>query len=186
MKMKLIMVDLDGTLFDTKKVNYLSYKDAVNKYGYDLDYDYYCKKCNGNYYMDFLPQITTKNKKILEDMHNIKKERYSAYLNEALINVNLVEMLKQLKFSCKIAIVTTASKKNTYEILKQFNILELFDLIITQDDVSSPKPNPECYLKAVNKFRYEKKECVIFEDSKTGIEAAKRSGIQYFIVEGYN
>lgn len=184
--MKLVMVDLDGTLFDTRRVNYLSYKDAVNKYGYDLDYDYYCKECNGNYYMDFLPQITTKDKKTLEDIHNIKKEKYSTYLNEALINVNLVEILKLLKLNCKIVVVTTASKKNTYEILQQFNILNLFDLIITQDDVNNPKPNPECYLKAIEKYGYDKKECIIFEDSKTGIEAAKRAGIQYFVVEGFN
>ncbi len=184
--MKLIMVDLDGTLFDTKKVNYLAYKDAVSKYGYNLDYEYYCEKCNGNYYMDFLPEITTTDKMILEDIHNMKKERYNTYLSEAVMNINLVEMLKQLKEICKVVVVTTASKRNTYDILKQFNIFELFDLIITQDDVSNPKPNPECYLTVVDKYGYDKDECVIFEDSKTGIEAAKRAGIQYFVVKGFN
>ena len=184
--MKLVMVDLDGTLFDTRKVNYLAYKDAVNKYEYDLEYDYYCKECNGKYYMDFLPQITTDNKDILEDIHKIKKQKYKSYLSEATINDNLVELLKNLKSICKIALVTTASKKNTYDILKCFNILNLFDLVITHDDIINPKPNPECYLKVVNYYGYDKKDCIIFEDSKTGIEAASKSGVQYFIVTGFN
>lgn len=184
--MELIMVDLDGTLFDTRRVNYLSYKFAVNTYGYDLDYDYYCKECNGNYYMDFLPKITTSDKEVLKDIHYIKKVKYSTYLSEARVNFNLVEMLKQLKAKCKIALVTTASKKNTYDILQQFNLIELFDLIITQDDVNNSKPNPECYLKAVKYFQCNKNECLIFEDSKTGIEAAKRARIQYFVVTGFN
>ena len=184
--MKLIMVDLDGTLFDTRKVNYLSYRDAVNEYGYDLNYDYYCNECNGNYYMDFLPKITTSEKEILKKMHKIKKEKYSTYLNEALINVNLVEILKLLKLDCKIALVTTASKENTYMLLNKFNLVNLFDLIITQDDVNKSKPAPECYLKAVEFFKYNKEDCVIFEDSKTGIESAKKANIQYFVVTGFN
>ena len=57
--MKLIIVDLDGTLFDTKDVNYHAYKEAIAPYGYDMDYKYYCEFCNGRHYLDFLPQVTT-------------------------------------------------------------------------------------------------------------------------------
>lgn len=51
--MKLIIVDLDGTLFDTKDVNYHAYKEAIAPYGYDMDYKYYCEFCNGRHYLDF-------------------------------------------------------------------------------------------------------------------------------------
>lgn len=55
--MKLVIVDLDGTLFDTKDVNYHAYKDAISPYGFDIDYKYYCEFCNGRHYLDFLPQL---------------------------------------------------------------------------------------------------------------------------------
>ena len=55
--MKLVIVDLDGTLFDTKDVNYHAYKDAITPYGYDIDYKYYCDFCNGRHYKEFLPQM---------------------------------------------------------------------------------------------------------------------------------
>lgn len=39
--MKLMMIDLDGTLFDTKEINYRAYKEAIEPYGYKIDYQYY-------------------------------------------------------------------------------------------------------------------------------------------------
>lgn len=184
--MKLIMVDLDGTLFDTREVNYKAYKDALNIYGYSLEYDYFCKYCNGKYYIDFLANIVKEEKQIIKSIHDIKKEKYNEYLSLARMNINLVELLKQCKKSTAIALVTTASKANTYEILSKYNIKNLFDLIITGDDVKLSKPNPEGYQKALSFFNVEPQEAVIFEDSLVGIEAAEKCGVQCFVVKGYN
>ena len=51
--MKLIIVDLDGTLIDTKDLNYHAYREALELYGYTIDYQYYCEYCNGRHYLDF-------------------------------------------------------------------------------------------------------------------------------------
>ena len=115
--MKLIIVDLDGTLFDTKDVNYYAYKEAIGEYGYELDYQYYCEFCNGRHYTDFLPQITTTDEKILLEMHRTKKILYKKYLDRALPNQHLINMIKMLKSEYKIALVTTASKENCFQIL---------------------------------------------------------------------
>lgn len=184
--MKLIMVDLDGTLFDTKRVNYLAYKEAIKPFGYSIDYDYYCEYCNGRYYMDFLPQITTDNEQILLKMHAAKKQEYKKHLASARLNVPLSELLYSLKDKYKIALVTTASKENTFDILEQFDMTVLFDLILTHEDVSKSKPDPEGYIKAMEYFEVRPDECVVFEDSDTGVEAAVRSGVQCFVVKGYN
>jgi len=184
--MKLIMVDLDGTLFDTKEVNYLAYQEAIAPYGYTIDYKYYCEFCNGRHYLDFLPQITTTDETILSDMHKRKKTVYSKFLDVARINNGLVDLLKLAKKEYKTALVTTASKENTYNILRQFGLVELFDLILTHDDVAKSKPDPEGYLKAMKYFNVEPEDCLIFEDSGIGIEAAEKSGAECFVVKGYN
>ena len=116
--MKLMMIDLDGTLFDTKKVNYLAYMEAMQVYGYKIDYEYYCKFCNGKHYMDFLPQISTNDKEILQKIHENKKKIYNKYLNEARLNEKLVDLIRISRVEYKTALVTTASKKNTYDILE--------------------------------------------------------------------
>lgn len=180
------MVDLDGTLFDTKEVNYRAYQEAVKLYGFNIEYEYYCKHCNGRHYLDFLPQITTEDKDVLSEIHKRKKEIYASKLEYARLNNTLVDVLKCCKSESKVALVTTASKQNTEDILNKFKIYNLFDLIITQDDIKKMKPDPESYLMAMKYFGVEAKECVIFEDSSVGIEAAERSGATVFVVKGYN
>ncbi len=184
--MKLIMVDLDGTLFDTKEVNYRAYKEAIETYGFQIDHKYYCEYCNGRHYLDFLPQITTNDKNILSDMHNRKKEAYSRYIGLTRVNFQLVELLKLSRAEYKTALVTTASKENTYEILEHFNLLDFFDLILTHDDVKKGKPDPEGYITAMRRFGASPEECIIFEDSRIGIEAAEKTGSTVFVVRGYN
>lgn len=184
--MKLMMLDLDGTLFDTRMVNYLAYQDAIRPYGYRIDYRYYCEFCNGRHYLDFLPQITTTDHMILSDMHRRKTYAYGKYLNNATVNWTLVDIVKLCRPKYKIALVTTASKQNTYDILKRFNLVDLFDLILTHDDVKNSKPDPEGYLKAMDYFGCSGEEAVVFEDSDVGVEAAERAGVKVYIVRGFN
>lgn len=179
------MVDLDGTLFDTKEVNYLAYQEAVQQFGYKIDYKYYCEYCNGRHYMDFLPKITTTNKNILSEIHKSKKRAYRKYVEKARMNSRLADLLRLSKEEYKIVLVTTASKENTYDILQKFGQTGLFDLILTNEDVIKTKPDPEGYLKAIKYFGARPEECIIFEDSDIGAEAAAKAGVQCMIVNGF-
>lgn len=184
--MKLVIVDLDGTLFDTKDVNYHAYKDAIAPYGYDMDYEYYCEFCNGRYYLDFLPQITTSNSEILSAIHEAKKVAYKNHLDKALLNKGLLDIIRLMRGEYKTAVVTTASKENCWDILKQFEIVDLFDLVLTHDDITKLKPDPEGFVKAMMYFDAKPDETIIFEDSEVGLEAAKRSGAFYYRTYRFN
>lgn len=184
--MKVLMVDLDGTLLDTKEINYRAYKYALKPYGYSIDYKYYCEFCNGKHYLDFLPQITTSNQKILAEIHKRKIDAYSKFLEYGRVNWKLVDIIKNSRVNYKTALVTTASKKNTYDILKKNNLIYIFDLILTGDDVTKSKPDPEGYNKVMAFYGANPEECMIFEDSDVGIEAAEASGAYVFVVKGYN
>ncbi len=184
MKFKLAMFDLDGTLFDTRKTNYYSYKDALEQYNIDLNYDYFAKYCNGRHYTDFLPQLTGKKNNI-DKIHEIKKVKYTEYLKESIENKFLFDIIKGLKNDYYIAIVTTASRKNCEEILSYHNRLDIFDLIISQENVKRKKPDPEGFLMAMHYFGIPNDNSIIFEDSDAGIEAAINSGATVFTVKGY-
>lgn len=181
--MKLAIFDMDGTLYNTNDVNYYSYKEALNKYGVELDYDYYCNYCNGRHYTVFIPDMVNNDKEKIEDIHNIKKNAYSKYLDKVIINSHLFNIIESIKNNYKIVLVTTASKKNTMEILEYTNKLELFDLIITAEDIINPKPNPEGFNKAIKYYDANSKDCIIFEDSNVGIEAALKTGASVIRIE---
>ena len=183
---KLIIVDLDGTLFDTKDVNYHAYRDALAFYGYDIDYDYYCKFCNGRHYLDFLPQITTTDETILTAMHKKKKNAYRQHLDKAILNRGLVDIIRLMKVEYKTSVVTTASKENCEDILKHFKLEKLFDLILTHDDISKSKPDPEGFLKAMRYFDATPEETIIFEDSEVGLLAAESSTAYYYKTYRFN
>ena len=119
-------------------------------------------------------------------MHNRKKEAYNKYLSYGRINQALVDIIKKRGKDCKAALVTTASRQNTYDILKQYNIFDIFDLILTQEDITKSKPDPEGFLKAMSKYNVKAQECLIFEDSNVGIEAAEKTGATVFVVKGFN
>ena len=174
------MVDLDGTLVNTNEVNYRAYCEALSTYGFQMERGYYYKNCNGRYYLEFLPEITTCDRKMLKDVHERKKEVYPKYLNLAKLNQNLVDLVRLCKTQYYTALVTTASRKNTYELLGYFGITDIFNLILTRDDIDKSKPDPQGYLLALNYFRVKPDEAIVFEDSEEGIQAARSAGCECY------
>ena len=141
--MKLAIFDMDGTLYNTNDVNYFAYKEALNTFGVDLDYDYYCNYCNGRHYKVFIPPLVDNDEEKIEEVHKIKKNAYSKYLDKVKVNERLFDIIRLIKNEYKIVLVTTASKKNTEEILKYTKKIELFDdmFSITMKDKSDEELN---------------------------------------------
>lgn len=181
MKDNLALFDLDGTLFDTSNVNYLAYKKALEPFGVRLDKEHFIEKCNGKHYTEFLPRIMGTDE-YLEEVHKSKKKYYAEYLGEARVNKHLFNIISFIGNKYYKAIVTTASKQNTTDILKHFGYENIFDRIISQEDISKTKPDPEGFLRAMQIFNIDAKHTVIFEDSDVGVEAANKTGATVFIV----
>lgn len=184
MEKKLAIFDLDGTLFDTKNVNYYAYRDALKPYNIELDKEYFVTKCNGRHYTEFLPQIMG-SLKYIEEVHYAKKDTYAANLSKARVNIHLFEMIKTMRSNYHIAIVTTASRKNTTDILTYFGYQDLFEYMVTQEDITKVKPNPQGFNLAIKHFHTNAEATVIFEDSEVGIQAAKSTGATVFVVSQF-
>lgn len=179
---KLALFDLDGTLFNTNDVNFYSYQFALSREGIGLDYEYYCKECNGRHYKYFLPKLGIVDKESIERIHICKKNMYSSFLEHAKINAHLFEVIEVMKEKYSCAVVTTASRKNTHDILTYFGKEQLFDALFTQEDITKPKPDPEGFLLAMRHFAVSKEDTIIFEDSDVGVQAALATGATVMIV----
>lgn len=184
-KKKLAMFDLDGTLFNTCDVNFYAYREALKAFNIELDYEYFQRECNGKKYTQFLPEICGFADERLMEIHRLKKENYARFLSKAVINAELFDILEGIRNQYHIALVTTASKKNTMELLRAFHKEDTFDFILTQDDIEKPKPDPEGFLKVQAYFNVSAEDTIIFEDSEAGLAAALQCTKKVYMVKGY-
>ena len=94
----------------------------------------------------------------------------------------LLHLLKQKGYTLALATTTTNVQLNAYRnenlnIKRKANIDDIFDVVLSKDDVSEKKPNPEVHNKILKILNVNKDECLIIEDSLIGVQAAVNAGI---------
>lgn len=117
----------------------------------------------------------------VEELIHMHSEILNTILdNERLAPVRGVkDLLKKIKDDCyKTAVASSSSREFVYKVLDLADLLIYFDLLVCGEDVTRGKPAPDIFLKAAEKLKVEPSECVIFEDSANGINAAFAAGIK--------
>jgi len=94
---------------------------------------------------------------------------------------DFLESLKQKKIKQMVA--TSAPRENADYILNELQIASYFDTVFDSSHVVKGKPNPEVYDKSVSFLKLPARQCVVFEDSLSGVEAALRAGTTVVGVE---
>ncbi len=171
-----IITDLDGTLVDTFKANYLAYQRAFSDVGIVLHSETY-RECFGLRFDRFMLQVGIKDTTTTKKIKELKKEYYPQYFDYLRPNKALIELIKTYKnIGLKTAIASTARKENLLNVIDFLKITDLFDVILAGEDVNNGKPSPEIYQVAMRMLNVTQEETLIFEDSEVGIKAAQASG----------
>lgn len=76
----------------------------------------------------------------------------------------------------RIAVGTGTRTANATRILKEKGLIDYIDALVTADDVTRHKPNPDTFLEAARKLELKAEDCLVFEDGQLGIKAALRGG----------
>ena len=100
-------------------------------------------------------------------------------------NTALFALLEAMRPTAYLALVTTGSRRNATEILDYFHCRDWFDLILTSEDVTRNKPDPEGYLTAMARFGIDAAHTMIFEDSAPGLQAARATGAAVFAIDRF-
>lgn len=177
---------MDGTIIDMEDLNFQSCAKVAEQYlSFDLDNDLYQKYFSGSRSVDgfdrLLKHIGNKelDPNMLSDEFRVhKREALTNRPDEALIPISgAFDFLKQLSAKGKkLGLVTSTQREFTDMIIEHFKLTELFGIVVTGDDVRASKPDPEGFLLAIEKLGSTIFETVIFEDSKSGLEAAISTG----------
>lgn len=181
---KLILLDFDGTLADTRRANGEAYIEALGEVGIELSLEEYSTKYFGMRCHEFMHTVGVKDDATAQQIRKRKIELYPNYFHSVQLNAPLWEwccMMRRL--GAKVWIVSTGHIDNITNVMRYLNLDSGIDGIISGDDVVNAKPHPECFLKAMQVEGVSPAETIIFEDSAMGLEAAERSGASVVRIE---
>jgi beta-phosphoglucomutase-like phosphatase (HAD superfamily) len=85
-------------------------------------------------------------------------------------------------FACPKAVVSGSSKQDVESILDETIGKELFDVIITADDVKRGKPDPLAFVTALSRLKVSSKDAAVIENAPLGVRAANNAGISCYVV----
>ena len=91
----------------------------------------------------------------------------------------VIQFVEELRNAdVKVAIVTSSNQKQMSHLYQQhYGLKPMFDAIITADDITKSKPDPECYLLAAQRLGVAPEDCFVFEDSLAGLEAGRAANM---------
>lgn len=195
---KVIIFDFDGTLSDSIGIwNDVDHKAIKEMAGIDVDletiqqerdrviienrdkavYEFYTEYLKNTYNISYgLEYVITRRREIAKE-YIIKDIDYKK---------NADKVLKELKKQGYILVLATTSSRRTIDLYNNENknlILkakfdEIFDLILSNDDIKDKKPSPEIYLKVLEILNVNADECIAVEDSIEGVSSAKAAGLE--------
>lgn len=182
MKYKAAIFDLDGVICFTDKYHYLAWKALADEEGIYFD-EQINNRLRGVSRMESLEIILERASKSYTDEEKVamatkKNDVYKELLvqmSPADVSDDVAKALKGLKEGgAKIAI--GSSSKNAGTILKRIGLYDEFDKISDGNNISKSKPDPEVFLKAAEMLGLAPADCIVVEDAKAGIAAAKAGG----------
>lgn len=180
-----IIFDMDGTMIDNMMVHHRAWKRKLADYGLEMTLEEVKEKVHGINEEILLrlfgDRFTT------EERRKISAEKEAEYrrifLPELKLIPGLIEFLNKLnQAGIPMAIGTAAPPENANFVLNNLPIKHFFKAIWHSRSVENGKPHPEIYLKSADSLGLRPEECIVFEDSTTGAEAAQRAGCPCVVV----
>lgn len=179
-KIRCVIYDCDGVLFDSFEANTRLYNDLCTKVGRGLLREEEMDYVHSHTVYESIHFIFGKGdeleKKALEALKGIDLRDYIAYLK---MEPHLFETLNRLKENGILRAINTNRTTSMKYIMARFNLWTVFDMVVTALDVKHPKPHPESIEKILHHFKLSKREVVFIGDSEVDQQTARSSGVSF-------
>lgn len=183
MNKKGFIFDLDGVIVDTAKYHFLAWQNLAKSIDIDFTHEQN-EQLKGVSRVKSLEKILEwGNKTISEELFaslmEQKNEEYLSFIAKMTDQEVLPDVPKILDYliAQKQPISLGSASKNARPILEKVNLLSKFDAIVDGNDVSKAKPDPEVFLIAAQHLNMKPEDCIVFEDSVAGVQAANTANM---------
>lgn len=177
-----VLWDMDGTLVDSAQYHWQAWRDTMSREGSPITYEQFLEtfgQCNDSILRHWLADGATSE--VVQRIGNTKEALYRQQVRLQGISPlpGALEWVQQLHLrGWRQAIASAAPAANIETILDVLQIRRCFQAIVSADDVHRGKPDPEVFLTAASKLSIQPKHCIVVEDAKHGIEAARAAGMK--------
>jgi HAD superfamily hydrolase (TIGR01509 family) len=179
-KLKAIIFDMDGVIIDSEPLHFKLEKELLEELGGKINKkEHEAFVGTTDYYMWKTFKGKFNLKYSVEEMIKIKKERFIENIHKIELVDNFYEfMLKMYEEGFLMGLASSNNKNAVDAIVKKFQLDKYLKFIISGEEVSKGKPNPEIFLTAAKKMNVKPSECLVIEDATNGITAAKSAGMK--------
>jgi HAD superfamily hydrolase (TIGR01509 family) len=176
-QIKAALFDLDGVIFDTEPQYTIFWGAQCREFHPEhpgLEHEIKGSTLDQIYNKWFAGELETKREEVTQRLNAFEAQMHYDYLP------GFLEYIGQLRSEgVKTAVVTSSNRPKMESVYaKHPEFQSLFDAILTSEDFSRSKPDPDCYLKAASRFDASPDECVVFEDSINGLKAGRAAGMR--------
>ena len=182
-----LIFDLDGTLIDSLELNWKAMDEALREEGVTVE---------RQEFIDLTGRSIEEITDILVNRHGHpeanrasivarKREIANSHADDVVEHKIVADVARQCHGKIPLAVGTGADAHRARLMLKSTGLLDLFDCIVSADDVDNHKPHPDTFLRCAELMGVDPSKCQVFEDGDPGLEAAKRAGMAYIDVRPY-
>jgi HAD superfamily hydrolase (TIGR01509 family) len=179
-----VLFDLDGVLVDATEWHYVALNRALALFGFDITRYEHLSDYNGL-------QMLSVEKGLPAALHNTLSRLKQIYTRDEILTkcrpvFEKEYMLSRLrKEGYRMAVCSNSIRESLQMMVQQSGLDEYFEFLVSNEDVSRSKPDPEIYATAMARMGVVPAETIIVEDSLHGLEAARRSGAHLCQVSGF-
>ncbi len=176
-RIKAIVFDMDGVIIDSTAEIENFWERWAKKEDVIFNNDVIVKYIHGRTTNETIEQLFSTSLPDVKKQIAISASDFDTAMRPELIEGVLNFLSRLSTLSVRIGLVTSSPKERVSNLLDLNSTYHFFNEIITGDDIKYGKPHPEPYLKIADKLKTAPEDCLVFEDSDSGIESALSAGM---------
>jgi HAD superfamily hydrolase (TIGR01509 family) len=172
------LFDCDGTIADSMPLHYIAWKKALAEWNCPFEESLFYA-WGGRPIAEIIAALN-ENHRLNMPIEAVAQQRekfYRELLPQLTAVPEVLEHIEARHGRIPFAVVSGSTRESVTASLTALNILHRFDALVCAGDYKKSKPHPEAFLLAAAKLKVAPEDCLVFEDTEMGIQAAKAAGM---------